>query len=220
MKNFVKDIHNEKGISLIEVMTTLLISSIILVVVYNVFIMGIKTYERVGVEAQLRDEADFIVSSILQELYDTPIDSVSKCKDEENCLEITHNKSYQLDSKFPTLIQKKYNIESETITIKLEKNNVNISKIKETGNLEKEIYNRNLLNDKHSLLFLKKINSDNILEDVKSKINVHCQTEKTIPDSPCNQGIIQIVLELQHKNFTEDNFITVDPIKFESEFGF
>lgn len=211
MKSFVKKFHNENGITLIEVMATIVISSIILVVVYNVFMMGIKTYEKVGIEMQLRDEADHIVSSILQTLYETPIDSVEKCGD--NCLKISQDQSYIVDQDFPSLIREETADEStkEEHNVTLTANSVELlSKVGKADPIS-----QNLLTNDYSLIF--KQNTDG--EEIASRINlVECINEDG--KAGCERGLIEVVLELQHNNFTEDQLISVKPIKLESKFGF
>ncbi|WP_226667182.1 PilW family protein [Metabacillus litoralis] len=211
MKSFVKKFHNENGITLIEVMATIVISSIILVVVYNVFMMGIKTYEKVGIEMQLRDEADHIVSSILQTLYETPINSVEECGN--NCLRIVQDQSFVVDQDFPSLITE------ETVDITaIEKQDVTLSAnsvelLTTVG--ESEPISKNILTSDYSLVF--KQNPDG--EEIASRINLlQCINEDE--KAGCERGLIEVVLELQHNQFTEDQLISVKPIKLESQFGF
>ncbi|TXC90110.1 prepilin-type N-terminal cleavage/methylation domain-containing protein [Metabacillus litoralis] len=211
MKSFVKKFHNENGITLIEVMATIVISSIILVVVYNVFMMGIKTYEKVGIEMQLRDEADHIVSSILQTLYETPIDSVEDCGN--NCLKISQDQSFVVDQDFPSLIREETADKSlkEEHKVTLSANSVEL--LSTVG--EADPIARNLLTNDYSLIFEQ--NSEG--EEIASRINLlQCINEDGEPG--CERGLIEVVLELQHNNFTEDQVISVKPIKLESKFGF
>ncbi|MFB6467971.1 type II secretion system protein J [Cytobacillus sp. Hz8] len=61
-----------KGMTLIEVLATLVITAIVSGVVYSVFITGIKLYQKIGIESQLRDDADYIATMILNEMYNYP----------------------------------------------------------------------------------------------------------------------------------------------------
>ncbi|WP_175639846.1 type IV pilus modification PilV family protein [Metabacillus schmidteae] len=209
MKNFVKYVKNENGVSLVEVLATILISSILLVVVYNVFHMGIKSYERIGIEMQLRDEADYIVSSIMKELYEAPIDSVESCG--EDCITITHNTTLNVDKDFPSIItEEKLDVE-KNITIKMDDSHVNLSFQGYTD----EIPQRNLLNDKY-LLFLE----EDVGNEEKSKIEINECINNDNNEYTCEEGLINMVLHIQHKDFTKDSLISADPVKLESKFGF
>jgi len=211
MKNFVKAFKEEKGVSLLEVIATLLISSIILIVVYNVFIMGIKTYEKVGVEMQLRDEADHIVASILKELYETPIDSVKPCDGIENCITISHDKKLKANEQFPSVIDETRLDAAEEIDITLEENEVQLTTRVGTSNQT----TTNLLNEKYELLL-----GNEVDEKERSRIAIIDCIDEDNNDTTCEKGLIEIYLHLQDKNFTEDDLISADPIKLESKFGF
>ncbi|APH04214.1 PulJ/GspJ family protein [Bacillus weihaiensis] len=205
MKNIVKKLNNEQGVSLLEVMATVVISSIILVVFYNVFTMGVKTYERVGVEMQLRDEADYIVSAIMKELYETPINSVRECDGVDHCIEIVQNIVYEKNENFSTLIDQKTLDESDEIvtTIIFTPNAVTLTK-KEGQNPETT---SNLLNNNYQLLFN---------NEERTKVNLECLDKS----NQCEQGLIEMQLKLEHRKFTDGQMISVDPIVLTSKFGF
>jgi prepilin-type N-terminal cleavage/methylation domain-containing protein len=76
----------EDGLTLIELLLTLAISAILLPVIYGTFLTGYKIYEKVSIEAQLRDDADYVSAMMMNSLYSTPFDYVEKCDEEENCL--------------------------------------------------------------------------------------------------------------------------------------
>ena len=60
------------GMTLIEVLLTLTITAIISTVIYGTFITGLKLYQKIGIEGQLRDDADYAATMILNEMYDNP----------------------------------------------------------------------------------------------------------------------------------------------------
>lgn len=60
---------NERGITLVEVLAVFVITSIIGLVAYSVLFSGFKTYDRVKIEASLRDEADLIMSELISEMF-------------------------------------------------------------------------------------------------------------------------------------------------------
>ena len=60
------------GFTLIELLATVTVSSIILAVLYSIFATGITLYQKIQVEAQMRDDADYIATMILNEMYENP----------------------------------------------------------------------------------------------------------------------------------------------------
>ncbi|MFD1851901.1 PulJ/GspJ family protein [Oceanobacillus bengalensis] len=69
---------NEHGVTLVELLAAVTIASIIGIVVYSLLNAGLNTYERVKVEAELRDEADYIMASMINELYTLKISEVNR----------------------------------------------------------------------------------------------------------------------------------------------
>ncbi|WP_158595071.1 PulJ/GspJ family protein [Oceanobacillus piezotolerans] len=60
---------NERGLTLVELLAAIVLTSIIGVIGYSVLFNGIATYDRVKAETELRDEADLIMASMINELY-------------------------------------------------------------------------------------------------------------------------------------------------------
>ena len=60
---------NERGLTLVEVLAVFVITAIIGLVAYSVLFSGFRTYDRVKVEASLRDEADLIMSELISEMF-------------------------------------------------------------------------------------------------------------------------------------------------------
>lgn len=67
MNHYVK---NQKGVTLVELLATLTIFSIVMAAIYGAWTFGVKAYNRTAIEGQLRDEADYIMTTIMNELYD------------------------------------------------------------------------------------------------------------------------------------------------------
>jgi hypothetical protein len=76
MNRFANICKNEQGISMIELLGTLVIVSVAAVSMYGVLTMGLKTYQKITIEAKLRDEADYVVSMIMNKLYSSDYDDV------------------------------------------------------------------------------------------------------------------------------------------------
>lgn len=62
-------IRNENGITLVEVLATLVIMSIIGALAYTILFQGYSNYNRVKIEADLRDEADIIMANYISDFY-------------------------------------------------------------------------------------------------------------------------------------------------------
>lgn len=60
---------NNKGITLIEILATIIILSIVSTLSFQVLNQGQTNYERVKLESELRDEADFIMASLIKNLF-------------------------------------------------------------------------------------------------------------------------------------------------------
>lgn len=60
---------NERGMSLVELLAAIVLSAIIGAVGYSLLFSGFSTYDRVKVESELRDEADLIMTSFINELF-------------------------------------------------------------------------------------------------------------------------------------------------------
>lgn len=74
-------LNNEKGLTLIESLLSLVLFSIIGTVVYFVLLSGLTTEKKIYHETLIRDEADLVMSQIIDALYTAP---VSKVKDASN----------------------------------------------------------------------------------------------------------------------------------------
>jgi prepilin-type N-terminal cleavage/methylation domain-containing protein len=100
VKTFAKRLApNERGVTLIELLATITISSIALSVIYGVFITGLNLYNKIAIEGQLRDDADYVVSRIMNKLYSLPFDHIEYCPDslEGTCIALENDKYIGID---------------------------------------------------------------------------------------------------------------------------
>lgn len=67
--SFMKTLKNEKGLTLSELLAALTLTTLIGFIAYGILFNGYKTYDRVNVEAALRDEADLIMAELLNQLF-------------------------------------------------------------------------------------------------------------------------------------------------------
>jgi prepilin-type N-terminal cleavage/methylation domain-containing protein len=64
-----KWLNNEKGLTLIELLVTLVLFSIIGSIVYVVLMSGMNAEKRIHTEALIRDEADIVMTKFINVLY-------------------------------------------------------------------------------------------------------------------------------------------------------
>ncbi|MBP3949661.1 PulJ/GspJ family protein [Bacillus suaedae] len=65
----IKNLQSQRGITLIEILVTLVLITLITILAASMLTNGLKTAERVKVEAEIRDEADYLMVQLLNELY-------------------------------------------------------------------------------------------------------------------------------------------------------
>lgn len=64
-----RKIKSESGVTLVEVLATLVIMSIIGTLAYSLLFQGYDNYNRVKIETELRDEADIIMANYISDFY-------------------------------------------------------------------------------------------------------------------------------------------------------
>jgi hypothetical protein len=74
MSRFLKFVHreilNERGISLVELLVAVGIFLAIILPLSSIYISGISLYDRIRIETELQNETDFILSGILNKIQD------------------------------------------------------------------------------------------------------------------------------------------------------
>lgn len=188
-------IFDERGITLYELLATLVISMIVLPVIYGVFSSGVKLYNKIQVEGQLRDDADYTATMIMNSFYAFPFDYVQTCGD--NCIELVDSTHTSIDpvenrssdkQAFYTIDQKKKYDDELRIEIKLEEIDQNGEKIK--------------------VFFIDDKPIDVISDFSDSQLTFGC------PDSDsCESGIINLDFHLDNKRLKK-------PLELSSQFGF
>lgn len=213
VKRIAKLFQKENGLTLIEVLAVLAISGIVLTVFYNVFLMGIKTYEKVGVEVKLRDEADYVLSDLLDVLNETQIDKVEDCSsefDETPCLRFTQNK--KMNVKKGIFIEESVEDSeeaSEDLIITTFIFDKHVQKIKTENN---ETKTETLISDPYELVMLE--------EEEGKTASFSCIDEFQEDENSCTSGLIDMTIKIQDANFSKDKPISVEPMILKSRFGF
>lgn len=62
-------LFTEKGVTLVELLATIVLVSIVAALSYTVLFQGYSNYQRIKVETELRDEADLIMASLISDLF-------------------------------------------------------------------------------------------------------------------------------------------------------
>ncbi|WP_062198955.1 prepilin-type N-terminal cleavage/methylation domain-containing protein [Massilibacterium senegalense] len=77
----MKKINNEYGLTLSELLVSVLIGSIFLAVIFIIFLSGYNSYYRTMKENEIRSEADYVMGKIIKVLYPVPIDDIKVSND-------------------------------------------------------------------------------------------------------------------------------------------
>jgi Tfp pilus assembly protein PilW len=114
-------IFDNKGVTLYELLAVMAITMIILPVIYGVFTSGVKLYNKIQVEGQLRDDADYAATMIMNTFYSFPFDYVKDCG--PNCLELVDSRHTSVekveDSSFYSVNKNEENEQQVSLQIKL-----------------------------------------------------------------------------------------------------
>ena len=205
-----KSNRSEQGITLVELLVTIALVSLFGTIMYSVFLTGVKLYQKIEVEGQLRDDADYIATAILNEMYSNSPKSVKTFKDsstgKEGIILVRANEK-KVDG---------YLVEENTIqpekTIKIYFDGDQFIIESDTGG-EQEI---------------KSIQIDSTYAKVddgkptatQSKITLDRVGECNADYTECSQGIIQLTLVLKGKNDIKNSLINSKPLVLNSSFGF
>jgi len=71
---------NQSGLTLIELLISITITSIIVIVATSILVKGMNHYNTVKTENSLRDEADLIMVKLYRELYTTKLSDIEEIK--------------------------------------------------------------------------------------------------------------------------------------------
>jgi prepilin-type N-terminal cleavage/methylation domain-containing protein len=189
MKQFV---NNHKGLSLVELLAAITISSFILTSAYGVFLGGIKAYKRIGIENQLRSEADYIIATIMNELYQFAPDGIAmEGTTNERRIQFIKNKQKVINS------------------------SVGLVEEKETAT---QMFTVELQNDALSING-QPINSDHLkIIPNQSKISYTCVRQE---GNVCRSGIVTFILTVQDRDHeTPNDLLYIKPFTLKTEFGF
>ncbi|AIE60919.1 hypothetical protein [Bacillus methanolicus] len=188
-------IFDEKGVTLYELLATFTITMIVLPVIYGVFSSGIKLYNKIQIEGQLRDDADYAATMIMNTFYSFPFDYVKGCG--ENCIEL-------IDSQ-KTKIKKFEKGQSGFF--------YDINKEKQDNEKKIIITLTNQNNEEKTQITIDGTPLEGIADFKDSKISFTCYKEDFGNNGKCESGIIHLDFNLDDKRLEK-------PLHLKSEFGF
>ncbi|WP_027409478.1 type II secretion system protein J [Anoxybacteroides tepidamans] len=188
MKRYV---NNNKGLSLLELLAAVAISAFILASIYGVLLSGIKAYKQIGIENQLRSEADYVVATVMNQLYQFAPDGIDMTATTDQHLAFVNNKQKVINPSVGWVE------EQETA--------------KQTLDIE-------LQND---ALFINggKMSSDQLqIISNQSKLSYSCVQKE---GNMCYSGIVTFVLAVQDRDHAKPNDVLyIKPFVLKTEFGF
>ncbi|MER2262851.1 MAG: hypothetical protein ABS934_12645 [Psychrobacillus sp.] len=76
-----KYIKNQNGLSLLELIASLLLSVTIAILAFSLIFKGFEHYEHIKVVNNLRDEADFLMAELVREVYTTKETDITQAPD-------------------------------------------------------------------------------------------------------------------------------------------
>ena len=62
-------IHDQHGLTLVELLATLALVSVVITLAFSVLLSGIRAADNIQIETALRNEADYLMTSLIRELY-------------------------------------------------------------------------------------------------------------------------------------------------------
>ena len=205
------NIKSDKGVTLYELLAVIAISGIVLTTIIGVFNTGLVLYKKIGIESQIRDEADIILSNVLNELYKTSPNEIIYKENELTLLSYENINVNEKDFLWRNTIENslyKKTISVETLPTP-EQFTINIKTTLPDYTIE-EI---NLSNNNYILTKVK----DNLGNSLPI-ISFECLTYER---GSCTGGEITTQFLLGHKQYSQiDSRLYVEPLEFYSKFGY
>lgn len=206
---------SNRGVTLIEVLITLVIMTIVSAAIYGTFTTGLKLYQKIGIEGQLRDDADYAVTMILNEMYDNPPSYVRKL----DPLVDNGKEGIELVRYEDKKITDNYIIEDSTaikqdLLIYFENDNLYLEKIEKTTNGTETTINTVEKTEISSESSQYDSNASSISLDPNPDF---CSAEST---TTCVHGRIEITLVMKDREHGTTSLLKTEPLKLISTFGF
>ncbi|MDZ5470799.1 prepilin-type N-terminal cleavage/methylation domain-containing protein (plasmid) [Bacillus sp. 31A1R] len=209
-----KLLKNNQGMTLIEVLITLVIMTIISTVIYSVFITGIKLYQKIGIEGKLRDDADYIATMLLNVQYENSpnyVDNYSNASTGDKGIQLTRLREKTVNR----YLVEDSNVIDTQIVIYFDsvKNNFFIKKCGGECGLSGVPEKIQEISTEHSSNST--VTANGVTEHSYVEIN---QCTKNDSVGKCKHGIISLNLVLTDSK--QRNLLKTEPIILKSTFGF
>lgn len=205
-----KLISSERGLTLVEVLVTLVIMSIVSGVIYSVFTTGLKLYQKIGIEAQLRDDADYIATMILNEMYNYPPNFIKKYEEDgAEGIELIRFAPKNVEG---YVVEDSTKIERDLL-IYFKDNHFFIDEIKrvtEAGTEKINILNSTKLSSESSKF--------TTVNGQSSSISVSCTKPELA--NQCPHGTIALNIFISEDKERFSNLLKTEPLELKSSFGF
>ncbi|WP_449620008.1 type IV pilus modification PilV family protein [Robertmurraya sp. Marseille-Q9965] len=207
-------LKSESGLTLIEVLITLVIMSIVSGVIYSVFATGLKLYQKIGIEAQLRDDADYVATMILNEMYNNPPNFITNYETSTSKgIELVRFKPKNVDG---YLVEDSTEIEQDLL-IYFESDHFYVERIQR---VTEEGVERIISLEKTQIS--SESSKFTIIDDdghqQSSSITYNCTKEGLA--GKCEHGRITLDIVIADNNDRLSNLLRTKPLLLESSFGF
>jgi type II secretory pathway pseudopilin PulG len=190
MKRYV---NNANGLSLVELLAAITISSFILVSIYGVFFSGLNAYKRIFIENQLRSEADYIIAAIMNKLYAFAPDGIAIDQATKTQIVFVNDKQKDIDP-YLGFVEEKPEPTPETLTVALQDGSIAID--------GKQLHSDHL-----------KIVAD------QSEFSYTCAKQEE--ENICRSGVVTIRLTVQDRDHDDPgDLLHINPFTLKTEFGF
>lgn len=196
-----KLLSSGRGMTLIEVLITIVLASIVSAIIYSLFITGLNLYQKVQVEGEMRDEADYIATLILNELtanqprYVTP-----RPGNNGVTLHLTGSKT----------------VNGPIIEDSSEDKKIHLYFQDGKFHIEKETPEDSLVLDLPGFTFEK--TKDGSQTEISLDPDGFCTESSGVP--ACTHSSINVTIVVQDKKRPEGSLLSVKPLVLESSFGF
>ncbi|PLS16871.1 hypothetical protein CVD28_14540 [Bacillus sp. M6-12] len=206
---------NERGLTLVEVLLTIVITSIVSTVIYSTFITGLKLYQKIQVEGQLRDDADYIAATILNQMYSNAPKRVESFVSPSGDRGIRLVKA--VDKEVNGYLVEDEAGSEEFIDIYVNSGSLIIDQTLQTPEFENDITLSDL---KSQLAVINENEHDEQTSEILLDPSVGSCTVNDAGASVCKHGTIKLTLVLADRQSTAGSLIKTDPLVLESSFGF
>lgn len=201
--------------TLIEVLLVLVILSIASVSIYSTFTTGLKLYQKIAIEGQLRDDADYIATMILNQLHENTPSYIEPYHDNVN-----NEHGIKLVRMNKTV--DRYVVEETGISVEKSiyfKEEIKVEKEKNTDAFyirDDELTEPKMkISSESSSHTTKVINGESVSSFIKLK-----SCSQNYFEDKCQHGIIELNLVLENSKELISSFFQTDPIVLNSTFGF